>query len=351
MGYKRQDTKKIHVGGVPVGGGSPIAVQSMTKTDTRDASKTLRQIRALKAAGCEIIRLAVPDMEAAVSLGKITSPSPLPVIADIHFDWRLALEAIRQGISGIRINPGNIGAKWKIKEVIEALKDKNIPLRVGVNAGSLEKDLLVKYGHPVPAALVESAERHISLLEDMGFSNIKISLKASNVPATAGAYRLFAKKHRYPLHVGISEAGPEFTGLIKSSVGLGIILAEGIGDTIRVSLTTDPVKEVRAAYEILKSLGLRQKGVELISCPTCGRCGVDLRGLAAKVEKKLQKIDKPLKVAVMGCAVNGPGEAREADVGIAAGKKEGLLFKSGRVIRKVKESEMLKELMKEIERL
>jgi len=351
MGYKRTDTKRIYVGGVPIGGGSPIAVQSMTKTDTRDIRATLREINSLRRAGCEIVRVAVPDMEAARSLGKITSSSKLPIIADIHFDWRLALEAIRQGVSGLRINPGNIGAMWKVKEVVYALKDKGLPLRVGVNAGSLEKDLLTKYGHPVPEALVESAQRQITLLEEMGFKDIKVSLKASNVLDTIETYRVFSEKYPYPLHVGISEAGTEFRGIIKSSVGLGILLSEGIGDTIRVSLTASPIKEVKTAYEILRALGLRERGAELISCPTCGRCRVDLRGLAKKVERLIEGVDKPIKVAVMGCAVNGPGEAREADLGIASAKGEGLLFRKGKIVKRVKEKEMLKALEEELRRL
>lgn len=348
---KRRKTNKIFVGNVPIGGGSPIAVQSMTKTDTRDPKATLRQIRSLAKEGCEIIRVAVPDSGAASALGAIVSGSPIPVIADIHFDWRLALEAVKQGVRGLRINPGNIGARWKLREVVSALRGKGIPLRVGVNAGSLEKDLLKKYGRPAPEALVESAERSIALLEECGFDNIKISLKASSVTNTVNAYELFSKKHRYPLHVGISEAGPMFPGLIKSSVGLGLILSKGIGDTIRVSLTAKPEAEVRAAYGILRALGLRDKGVEIVSCPTCGRCGVDLRGLIGKVEGGLSGIKTPITVAIMGCAVNGPGEAREADVGIAAGKGMGIIFKGGSVKRKVAEKDMVKELLKEVAEL
>jgi (E)-4-hydroxy-3-methylbut-2-enyl-diphosphate synthase len=320
----------------------------MTKTDTRDAVATSRQIRRLTKAGCEIIRVAVPDMEAAQALGKIRRSISIPLIADIHFDWRLALEAIRQGIDGLRINPGNIGAHWKVAEVVAACRDKGIPIRIGVNAGSLEKDLLRKYGHPSPEALVESAAGHIDILEGMKFRDIKVSLKASNVPTTVEAYRLFSKKFRYPLHVGISEAGPLFTGMVKSSVGLGILLSEGIGDTMRVSLSADPVEEVRVAYEILKSLNLRQKGANIISCPTCGRCQIDIRGLAAKVESELRDMDTSVTVAVMGCIVNGPGEAREADIGIAGGKGAGILFKKGKVVRTVKEKDLLRELMSEI---
>ncbi|MBI5632384.1 MAG: flavodoxin-dependent (E)-4-hydroxy-3-methylbut-2-enyl-diphosphate synthase [Nitrospirae bacterium] len=346
----RNRTRKLRVGDVPVGGGSTISVQSMSKTDTRDAAKTARQIRRLAKAGCDIIRVAVPDMEAAQTLGKIRKAIPIPLIADIHFDWRLALEAIRQGVEGLRINPGNIGARWKVAQVVSACKDKGIPIRIGVNAGSLEKELLKKFGHPTPEALVQSAAEHINILESLDFREIKVSLKASNVLTTVDAYRLFAKKFKYPLHIGISEAGPPFTGIIKSSVGLGIILSEGIGDTMRVSLSADPVQEVRVAYEILKSLGLRQKGANIISCPTCGRCQIDIRGLAAKVESELKDIEKPVTVAVMGCVVNGPGEAREADIGIAGGKGMGILFRKGKVVKTVKEKDLLRALMSEIDK-
>lgn len=346
----RNRTRKLQVGNVPVGGGSAISVQSMSKTDTRDAVATARQIRRLAKSGCEIIRVAVPDMEAAQVLGKIRMAIPIPLIADIHFDWRLALEAIQQGVDGLRINPGNIGARWKVAHVVSACKDKGIPIRIGVNAGSLEKDLLKKYGHPTPEALVQSAADHINILESMDFREIKVSLKASNVLTTVDAYRLFSKKFIYPLHIGISEAGPSFTGIIKSSVGLGILLSEGIGDTIRVSLSADPVQEVRVAYEILKSLGLRQKGATIISCPTCGRCQIDIRGLATKVEAELKDIKKPVTVAVMGCVVNGPGEAREADIGIAGGKGRGILFRKGKVVKTVMEKDLLRELMSEIDK-
>jgi len=326
----RKKTRTIHVGKVPVGGGNPVSVQSMTKTDTRDVKATVKQIKALEKAGCEIIRLAVPDMDAAKALGRIKKSVSIPMIADIHFDWRLALEAIKQGVDGLRINPGNIGGKWKVKEVVSAAKDKKLPIRVGVNAGSLEKELLQKYGHPKPEALIESAAGHIRILEDMNFRDIKVSLKASNVPTTI-------------------EAGPPSTGIIKSSVGIGILLSEGIGDTIRVSLTANPSEEVRVAYGILRTLGIREKGAEIISCPTCGRCNIDLRGLARKVEAKLRNVDAPVTVAVMGCAVNGPGEAREADFGIAGGKKRGILFKKGKIIKQVKEEELLDALIEEIE--
>lgn len=334
-----------------MGGGSPISVQSMTKTDTRDVNATVRQIRALSGAGCEIIRIAVPDEQAAKALGRIRRSVSIPVIADIHFDWRLALEAVRQGIDGLRINPGNIGARWKVSEVVSASKERGIPIRIGVNAGSLGRKLLEKFGRPSPEALLESAAEHIGILESMKFTNIKVSLKASNVPTTVEAYRLFSRRFRYPLHIGISEAGPPLTGTIKSAVGLGILLSEGIGDTVRVSLSAPPAEEVRVAYEILKSLGLRERGATVISCPTCGRCEIDIRGLAAKVEKRLKGVERPLTVAVMGCIVNGPGEAREADIGIAGGKKKGLLFKKGGVVRSIREKDLLDALMEEIESL
>jgi (E)-4-hydroxy-3-methylbut-2-enyl-diphosphate synthase len=345
----RKKTKTIYVGRVPIGGENPIAVQSMTKTDTADIKSTTKQIKSLEALGCEIIRLAVPDMNAAKALGKIKKSINIPMIADIHFDWRLALEALEQGVDGLRINPGNIGAKWKIKEVVTAAKERGIPIRVGVNAGSLEKELLRKYGHPKPEALVESAGRHIEILEELSFTNIKVSLKASEVLKTIEAYRLFSERYNYPLHIGVSEAGPPSRGVVKSSVGLGILLSEGLGDTIRVSLTAEPEEEVRVAYEILRSLGLRKRGVDIISCPTCGRCKIDLKGLATKVEHRLRDLDKPITIAVMGCVVNGPGEAREADFGIAGGKGRGILFKKGELVKTVKEDDLLEALLEEIE--
>ncbi len=345
---KKKPTKQITVGNVKIGGNAPVAVQSMTKTDTSDVPSTVAQIKRLEAAGCEIVRVAVLNFEAAQAIKHIKKKIRIPLIADVHFDHRLALEAIKNRADGLRINPGNIGDKLKIKEVVSAAKDKGMPIRIGVNAGSLEKDLLKKYGHPTAKALVESALRHIRILEDLRFNSIKVSLKASDVPKTIEAYRLFSKKYRYPLHIGISEAGPAFSGTIKSSVGLGILLSEGIGDTIRVSLTADPVEEVKVAYEILKCLHLRQRGPEIISCPTCGRCRIDIRGIVGKVEKGLADIKKPLKVAVMGCVVNGPGEAREADIGIAGGKGIGILFKHGKVVKKLKERELFSALMREI---
>ncbi|NWF52303.1 MAG: flavodoxin-dependent (E)-4-hydroxy-3-methylbut-2-enyl-diphosphate synthase [Nitrospirae bacterium] len=344
----RKKTRTIYIGKVPIGGGNPVVVQSMTKTDTTDIKGTVKQIKSLETIGCEIIRLAVPDMKAAKALGSIKKEIGIPIIADIHFDWRLAIEAINQGTDGIRVNPGNIGAIWKIKEVVRAAKERGIPIRIGVNAGSLERGLLKKYIHPTPEALVKSAEMSIKLLEDMDFANIKVSLKGSDVLTTIKAYRLFSEGFDYPLHIGISEAGPPFTGIIKSSVGLGILLSEGIGDTIRVSLTAEPEEEVRVAYRILKSLGLREKGAEIVSCPTCGRCKIDLRKLATEVEFRLREIDKHIKVAVMGCIVNGPGEAKEADFGIAGGRGMGILFRKGKIIKKIREEDLLNELMKEI---
>jgi (E)-4-hydroxy-3-methylbut-2-enyl-diphosphate synthase len=348
---KKQSTKKIRLGGLTIGGNAPVVVQSMTKTDTRDVSSTVSQIKRLEKAGCEAVRVAVLNDEAAKAVKSIRKKIKIPLIADIHFDHKLALEAIKSGVDGLRINPGNIGSILKVKEVVAAAKDRKIPIRIGVNAGSLEKDLLRKYRHPTAKALVASAGRHIRILEDLRFRAIKVSLKASDVRKTVDAYRLFSEQFRYPMHIGISEAGPAFSGTIKSAVGLGILLNEGIGDTIRVSLTADPVEEVKVAYEILKSLHLRQAGPELISCPTCGRCQIDIRGIVEKVEAKLAAVRKPLKVAIMGCVVNGPGEAREADIGIAGGKGMGILFKNGKVVKTLKERELFSTLMKEIKKL
>lgn len=346
----RRRTRQIMLGDVPIGGDAAIAVQSMTKTDTRDVDATVRQIRSLEAAGCEIVRVAVPDLEAALSLGTIKKAVSIPVVADIHFNAKLALEAIAQGVDGLRINPGNIGARWRVRELVQAAKERLIPIRIGVNAGSLEKDLLRKHGHPTAEALVESAEGHMRLLEDLDFREIKVSLKASSVTKTVEAYRLFSERYDYPLHIGISEAGPSSTGIIKSAVGLGILLSEGIGDTVRVSLTAPPEEEVHTAYEILKSLGLRRKGPDIISCPTCGRCRIDLQPLALKVQEALRAVDRPISVAVMGCAVNGPGEAKEADYGIAGGKGIGLVFSKGEVVRRVRQEELLDALLDLIKR-
>jgi (E)-4-hydroxy-3-methylbut-2-enyl-diphosphate synthase len=342
----RKQTRLVKIGDVAIGGGSPVSVQSMTKTDTRDVNSTVRQIKSLESAGCEIIRLAVPDLEAALALGAIKKAVLIPLIADIHFDWRLALEAIKQGVDGLRINPGNIGADWKVKEVVKAAKERGIPVRIGVNAGSLEKELLEKYGHPTPEAIVESAEGHIRILEDLDFREIKVSLKASNVMMTVQAYRLFSSRFDYPLHIGITETGPAATGTIKSAVGLGILLDEGIGDTMRVSLTAEPEEEVRVAYEILRAAGARKRGAEIISCPTCGRCEVDMKPIAEEVERVLRSVSRPITVAVMGCIVNGPGEAREADYGVAGGKGEGLIFRKGEIVKRVPEKELLSELLK-----
>lgn len=345
---KRKVTRKIRIGNVYIGGDAPINIQTMTKTDTRDLSATIEQILHLESRGCEAIRIAVPDFEAVKNIAAVKKSIKIPLIADIHFNWKLALEAIKEGADQIRINPGNIGAKGKVCEVIASAKDHNIPIRIGVNAGSLEKGLLLKYGHPTPEAIFESAERHIRIFEEMDFHNIEVSLKASNVLMTIDAYRLFSSKFNYPLHIGISEAGPPSTGIIKSSVGIGILLSEGIGDSIRVSLTAPPEEEIRVAYEILKSLGIRKRGPEIISCPICGRCKINLQELVARVEESLREIDEPITVAVMGCVVNGPGEAREADFGIAGGKKVGLIFRKGNVIKRVKEGDILKSLMEVI---
>jgi (E)-4-hydroxy-3-methylbut-2-enyl-diphosphate synthase len=323
----------------------------MCSTDTRDREATLSQINRLAEAGCELVRCAVPDTDAAEALGRIKGESPIPVIADIHFDYKLALRVLEGGIDGLRLNPGNIGEKWKVAEVVAAAREREVPIRIGVNAGSLEKALLEKYGHPTAEAMVESAMGHVGILEGLGYDRIKISLKASDVMKTVEAYRLLSQRVDYPLHIGITEAGTIFSGTIKSSVGLGILLAEGIGDTMRVSLTGDPVDEVRVGYEILKALGLRQRGINFVSCPTCGRCRIDLIRVAEEVEKRLAGIDRPLTVAVMGCVVNGPGEAREADVGIAGGKGEGLLFRNGEVVRKVPEGELADALIAEVERM
>jgi (E)-4-hydroxy-3-methylbut-2-enyl-diphosphate synthase len=344
-------TRQLKIGSVPVGGNAPCAVQSMCSTDTRDVPATLAQIRGLAEGGCEIIRCAVPDMDAAVALGQIKRESPIPVIADIHFDYKLALHVLEGGIDGLRLNPGNIGDTWKVAEVVRSAAERKVPIRIGVNAGSLEKELLVKYGHPTAEAMVESALGHIRILEDLGYREIKVSLKASDVMKTVSAYRLLSDKVDYPLHIGITEAGTIFSGTIKSSVGLGILLADGIGDTLRVSLTGDPLDEVRVGYEILKCLGLRQRGVNFVSCPTCGRCQINLIKVAEDVERRLQGIDKRITVAVMGCAVNGPGEAREADVGIAGGKGEGLVFRHGEVVRKVPEDQLADALLEEIAKL
>ncbi len=321
----------------------------MTNTDTRDTASTVAQVRRLEAAGCEVVRVAVPDMEAARALGKIRRQISIPLVADIHFDYRLALEALAQGVDGLRINPGNIGGSRKVREVVAAARERMVPIRIGVNSGSLEKDIMEAHGGVTAQGMVESGLRHVRILEEMGYQEIKISLKAPDVRMTCDAYRLMSQAVEYPLHLGVTEAGTLLSGAVKSSVGLGILLNEGIGDTIRVSLTADPVEEVRVAWGILKALGLRQRGVELVSCPTCGRTQVELIAVAMEVEKRLLHVDVPLQVAVMGCAVNGPGEAREADVGICGGKKHWLLFRKGKVIRKLKPQEAVEVLVQEVE--
>ena len=349
--FERKKTRLINVGKVAVGGNAPISVQSMTNTKTTDTAATVAQINSLVEAGCDIVRLAVPDMEAAKNLGNIIKSVEVPIIADIHFDYKLAIEAIHQGVAALRLNPGNIGGEAHVKSVVTEAKAHNIPIRIGVNAGSLSRKLLKKYGGITAEALVESALEHVRILEAENFYDIKISLKAHDVPLTLAAYRLMSEKVDYPLHLGITEAGTVNTGVIKSAVGIGALLAEGIGDTIRVSLTGDPVVEVRVANEILKSLGLREYGATLIACPTCGRTRIDLPTIAAKVEEKLSKVKANITVAVMGCVVNGPGEAREADVGIAGADGEGIIFRKGEIVRKVPEADLVDELFKEIDEI
>ncbi|MEW6080088.1 MAG: flavodoxin-dependent (E)-4-hydroxy-3-methylbut-2-enyl-diphosphate synthase [Thermodesulfobacteriota bacterium] len=348
---KRRKTRRIHVGPVPVGGGAPIAVQSMTNTDTSDVAATVAQIDRLQEAGCEIVRVAVPDMDAAEAIAAIKKQIRIPLIADVHFNWRLAVAALEAGADGLRINPGNIGGRDKTCKVIARAKEKGVPIRIGVNAGSVEKDLLKKHGGPTAAAMAESVFRNIAIFEAAGFDNIKISVKASDVHRTVACYRLVAEQCDYPLHVGVTEAGGLVPGLVKSSVGIGLLLADGIGDTIRVSLTRDPVEEVRAGFEILKALDIRRVGPEIISCPTCGRCRIDLFSIAEAVERSLMKMRAPFTVAVMGCAVNGPGEAKGADVGIAGGDGAGVLFKKGRIVKTMPEDKLVEALLKEAQRL
>ncbi len=344
-------TKQITVGKVKIGGGAPVSIQSMLNTKTTDVEGSLCQIRELAAAGCEIARLAVPDMESAEAFRKICDVSPLPLVADIHFDYRLAIKAAENGASKIRINPGNIGGEERVKAVADCCKAHHIPIRIGVNGGSLEKDLLEKYGHPTPEALVESAFSHIRLLEKFGFDDICVSMKSSSVPLMMKAYQLFSAQSDYPLHVGVTETGTEHMGVIKSAMGIGGLLCMGIGDTIRVSLTADPVREVYAARDILKAAGLRHDGVNIVACPTCGRTRIDLIGLANRVEEALKNCKKPITVAVMGCIVNGPGEAREADVGIAGGDGVGMLFAKGQMLQKLPYDELLPALLSYIDTL
>ena len=348
---ERRKSPTIAIGQVTIGGENPVAVQSMTNTKTENIPATVDQIHRLTDRGCEIIRCAVPTLEAAQALKEIRKQIAIPLVADIHFDYRLALAALESGVDALRLNPGNIGGRDRVEKVVEAARQRQVPIRIGVNAGSLPKDLLEKYGHPTAEALVEAAWRHIHILEEMDYNNIVISLKAHDVPLTLAAYRLMARECDYPLHVGITEAGTIRSGLIKSAVGIGTLLAEGIGDTIRVSLTGDPLAEIDAGFEILKSLGLRQHGPTLVSCPTCGRTCWSLEKVAKEVEARLAEIPEPITVAVMGCVVNGPGEAREADVGIAGGKGEGLLFRKGQILRKVPEARLVEELFEEIQKI
>ena len=344
----RKQTRQVLVGKIPVGGNAPVPVQSMANTFTQDVEATVAQIKRLETAGCEIIRVAVPDMEAAEAVRSIRDRISIPLIADIHFDHKLAIASAKMGADGLRINPGNIGSREKVREVVEAARDYGMVIRVGVNAGSLEKDLLQKYGVPTAEAMVESAVNHIDLIRSWDFHDLKVSIKASDVFKTIEAYRTLSQKTDLPLHLGITEAGTRYAGTVKSALGIGLLLFEGIGDTIRVSLTGDPVTEVRVAYEILRSLKIRERGPEIISCPTCGRTEIDVLSIVDQVENALQNMTQPMKIAIMGCVVNGPGEAREADVGIAGGRGQGIVFRQGKVIRKVRESQLVEALLEEI---
>jgi len=348
---KRKTTRQIHVGDIPIGGDASIAVQSMTNTDTRDVAATVRQIERLAEAGCDIVRLAILDEEAVAAFGVIRKKVKVPLIADIHFDHRLALGVLKAGADGLRINPGNIGTRKAVERVVQAARERGAPIRIGVNGGSLQKNILARYGGPTPEAMVESAMEHIRLLEAMDFELMKISLKSSHVKSTVRAYELLSARVDYPLHLGVTEAGGLIPGTVKSAIGIGYLLAEGIGDTFRVSLTRDPVEEVRVAYEILRSLELRFRGPEIISCPTCGRCEIDLFSLVERVEKALSTMTASPRIAIMGCVVNGPGEAREADVGIAGGRGQGILFKNGKVVRKIREDQLAEALIREVRQL
>ncbi|OQY53444.1 MAG: 4-hydroxy-3-methylbut-2-en-1-yl diphosphate synthase [Desulfobacteraceae bacterium 4572_88] len=345
---QRKKTRRIAVGNVKIGGGAPIAVQSMTNTFTQDIPATIAQIRGLEKAGCEIIRVAVPDEEAATAIAAIKKEISIPLIADIHFDYRLAIAATKAGADGLRFNPGNIGSEKKVRELVDCAKDFNLPIRIGVNSGSLEKELLKKYSGVTPEAMVESALRHVDLLTSLDFHQIKISLKASDVERTVAAYRLLSSKTDFPLHVGVTEAGGLFPGTVKSSIGIGMLLAEGIGDTFRVSLTRDPLEEIRVGYEILRALDIRHRGPEIISCPTCGRCRINLFKIVEQVETALLTSDLPIKIAIMGCVVNGPGEAKEADIGIAGGDGVGILFRKGEVVKKFPQDRLVEVLLEEI---
>ena len=349
--FKRRKTRQVKIGSVPIGGGAPIAVQSMTKTHTQDVRATLDQIKRLDEAGCEIIRLAVPDREAVEALGRIRKQASVPLVADIHFDHRLALASLEKGVDALRINPGNIGSKEKVREVVRAAKEHDVPIRIGVNSGSLEKGLLRKHGGATAEAMVESALNHVRILEDMDFFHIKISLKAPDVFRTVQAFRLLADQVDYPFHAGITESGSLVPGSVKSSVGLALLLSEGLADTIRVSLTAPPEEEVRVAFLILSSLGLRSYGPNFVSCPVCGRCEVDLFTIVQEVEKQLASLKSDIHLAVMGCMVNGPGEAKEADLGLACGRGAGVLFKQGRIFRRLDEDEMIAEFVKEAKKL
>lgn len=347
----RKQKRIVNIGGVKIGGDNPVAIQSMCNTDTRDVKATVNQIHELENAGCEIIRVAVPDMVAAKAVADIKKQIHIPLVVDIHFDYRLALECMKNGADKVRINPGNIGDRDRVKQVVEMAKEREIPIRIGVNGGSLERELLQKYDGVTADALVESAMGHVAILDELNFNNVVVSIKISDVPKMLCAYRKFNEISDIPLHIGVTESGTLKGGTIKSAVGIGALLAEGIGDTMRVSLTANPVEEIYAAYDIQKVLGMRKTGAEIVSCPTCGRTQLDLISIANEVEKRAANIDKPIKIAVMGCAVNGPGEAREADIGIAGGKGEGLIFKKGEIIKKVPQDSLVDELMKEIETL
>ena len=347
----RKQKRIVNIGGVKIGGDNPVAIQSMCNTDTRDVKATVNQIHELENAGCEIIRVAVPDMVAAKAVADIKKQIHIPLVVDIHFDYRLALECMKNGADKVRINPGNIGDRDRVKQVVEMAKEREIPIRIGVNGGSLERELLQKYGGVTADALVESAMGHVAILDEINFNNVVVSIKISDVPKMLCAYRKFNEISDIPLHIGVTESGTLKGGTVKSAVGIGALLAEGIGDTMRVSLTANPVEEIYTAYDIQKVLGMRKTGAEIVSCPTCGRTQLDLISIANEVEKRAANIDKPIKIAVMGCAVNGPGEAREADIGIAGGKGEGLIFKKGEIIKKVPQDSLVDELMKEIETL
>jgi (E)-4-hydroxy-3-methylbut-2-enyl-diphosphate synthase len=350
--FTREKTRKITIGNLVIGGGNPVRVQSMTQTKTKDIESTVKQIHELEVSGCEIIRITLPDMESAKAIGEIKRQINIPLVADIHFQYLLALEAIKQGIDKVRINPGNIGGEDKVKVVVEACKEKNIPIRIGINMGSLEKDLYAKYGqYGIPRVMIESATRHIGILEKLKFNKIIVSLKSSDCLIARDAYKLFAQRFDYPLHVGITEAGPSTAGIVKSAIGIGTILTEGIGDTIRVSLSSDPKDQVKVGWEILKSLGLRQRGVNIISCPTCGRTEINLISLAQKVEKILESVNASLNVAVMGCVVNGPGEASFADIGLCGGKQQAAIFRKGKLIKTVEEKEALPVFIEEFKKI